>query len=113
MTPDKGSLLLEQAAALDFYLFSGIADGERFVKFVRSAGLNASGHVLYSDHFRFDAAEMAQIRKNAGKRPLLTTEKDYWRLEELNQGVHYLKIRLAFDQDGEFRNLLVAALKQP
>lgn len=110
ITPEGTGLSLEKAEGMGFYLFSGIAGGERFVSFVESLDLGVKGHVLYADHFRFDKAEMDQIRQNAGSNPILTTEKDFWRLEDLSKGVHYLKIRLAFDQDEAFRAFLAAAL---
>jgi tetraacyldisaccharide 4'-kinase len=93
-----------------FYLFSAIADGKRFEGYVRSLGLSVKGSISYPDHFIFDQAELAQIRKNAEGSLLLTTEKDFYRLGPLAGDAYYLRIKLAVDQKESFRQLILGCL---
>jgi len=105
--PDGSVKQPSDYAAKPFYLFSAIADGERFERYAKSLGLSVKGSISYMDHFVFDVAEIAQIRKNAGEALLLTTEKDFYRLGPLAAEIRYLKIRLEVDQAEAFKRLIL------
>jgi tetraacyldisaccharide 4'-kinase len=105
--PDGAVKLPADYFGTPFYLFSAIADGGRFERYVRSLGMDVRGTISYMDHFAFDATEMAQIRKNAGSALLLTTEKDFHRLGPLAAGIRYLRIRLEVDQAEPFKRLIL------
>jgi len=109
VTADGISLPLSDFKDTPFYLFSGIANGNRFASFVKSHGLTETGHISYFDHYRFDQEEIDQIRKNAGTATLLTTEKDFYRLGPLAQDIHYLRIRMAPDKPEEFEQLILTS----
>ena len=74
---------------------------------VESLGLNIKGSISYPDHYPFDKDEMDKIRENSSGALLLTTEKDFWRLDTLNKDVYYLKINLVVDQKEDFNNLII------
>ncbi len=63
-------------------LLSAIAQPDRFESTVRGLGARVSAHWRYPDHYAYTAADWRRI--NDGRRePLLTTEKDWMRLEPL------------------------------
>src|SRR3989339_95940 len=111
--PDGKKQSVEVMRDHPFYVFSGIAHGDRFVSMARSLGLLVAWSLTYADHYPFDAAEMDQIRANAGGASLLTTEKDFWRLEDaFRRGLYYLKIALRIDQDKAFCDMVRGVIAQ-
>lgn len=65
---------------------AGIARPERFFDDLRAAGFPVADILVFRDHHRFDAADVARIAASAqacGAAAVLTTEKDAVRLEGL------------------------------
>jgi len=109
--PEEKERPLAEFAGRPFYLFAGIADGKRFEETAKEAGLSVTGCVPYSDHYNFDKDEIDHLRANAGSAGLLTTEKDWWRLEGLRENLYYLRIALVPDAPAEFEAMLMVAIK--
>lgn len=91
---------------------AGIARPEAFRTQVAEATDADPDLVAFSDHHAYTAAEAAVLRRRAGKRTLVVTEKDAVKLErhanELGD-VRVLGIRLAWDSgETEVRNLVAA-----
>ena len=75
---DKASSIpLTSLAEEDFLLVTGIANPKPLVDHLYSMGLNFT-HKAFGDHHNFSAAEVAELQKAS---LILTTEKDYMRLE--------------------------------
>jgi tetraacyldisaccharide 4'-kinase len=92
------------------YLFSGIAKPERFFNMATRFDLKVKGTISYPDHFIFDRSEMDRIKDNSHGALLLTTEKDFWRLDDLNKDVHFLRIAIQFDQMEPFCDFIVNSI---
>jgi tetraacyldisaccharide 4'-kinase len=63
------------------FLFAGIARPSRFLATVLGLGASVSGTRWFRDHHFFGASELAALRRDAGDSLLLTTEKDFVRIE--------------------------------
>ncbi|MFH0922234.1 MAG: tetraacyldisaccharide 4'-kinase [Fibrobacterota bacterium] len=109
VAPDGSEHAMTEFVGTPCYLFSGIADGKRFEETARTAGLTVTGCIPYSDHYIFDKDEIDHLRKNAGAGLFLTTEKDWWRLEGLREGLYYLRISLRMDDPVSFERFVVNA----
>lgn len=62
-------------------LVSGIAEPELFRRNAEEAGARVAEVMAFPDHHEYSAADVARIRRAAGERPVVTTEKDWTRLE--------------------------------
>lgn len=91
---------------------AGIARPEAFRRQVAEATATDPELVAFPDHYGYTAVEAGGLRRRAGKRTLVTTEKDAVKLEryanELGD-VRVLGIRLAWESgETEVRNLVAA-----
>ena len=102
------------------YLFSGIAQNDRFHRTVKNIGCRISGTARFEDHHDYSSTELKAIMQSAvksGADLIITTEKDFSRLPPgvkwpLNLVVMGVKIRFpddAFDQ--YIRQELMRAIK--
>lgn len=82
-----------------FLLVTGIANPTPLVFFLKAQGFQFE-HQAYGDHHDFNSSEIELIDKN---HILLTTEKDFMRLQPLikNAELYYLPITTAFIDGGE------------
>lgn len=78
-----------------FTLVTGIAKPEYLVSYLQSKGLQFE-HLKYADHHNFSEAEIENLRK---KELIVTTEKDYVRLQHQLSNVCYLPIATSFLED--------------
>lgn len=86
-------------------LVTGIAHPEPLLAFLRERNI-AFEHLQYPDHHRFSGRDIALLRK---KGQILTTEKDYMRLEGKLPQLWYLPIDVFFLKEGEQFNELIAS----
>ncbi|GAC1343344.1 MAG: tetraacyldisaccharide 4'-kinase [Myxococcales bacterium] len=71
------------------FLLAGIARPERFAQTVRSLGAEVAGEAFFADHHRFSPDELRRVQARAavaGAARILTTEKDFARLDEDQRG---------------------------
>lgn len=71
----------------DLFAFCGIGEPESFISGLLGAGANLKGVKKFSDHHRYDRAEIEGISKAAESKKarwIITTEKDIMRLEGLS-----------------------------
>lgn len=87
-------------------LVTGIANPAPLEKYLHSEGLTFE-HLKYNDHHFFSDQEIAILRE---KECVLTTEKDYVRLQSKLPKLHYIEVKHEFLEDG--KAILEAALKQ-
>jgi tetraacyldisaccharide 4'-kinase len=103
---------LNDIGAGPFLAFCGLGNPNAFLGDLRNWGLALCGHAVYSDHHRYTARDIAEIKtvaKQAGARALVTTEKDEKNLlgqtfEELP--VYVSVIDLIVSPQADFANIL-------
>ncbi|SFU62298.1 lipid-A-disaccharide kinase [Pustulibacterium marinum] len=98
------TLYLNSLQNLSFTLVTGIAKPTYLVNYLKEQNLQFE-HLSYPDHHNFSDNEIAQLRK---KEMIITTEKDYVRLQNKLNNIYYLPIETSFLGDEELfqRNLI-------
>ncbi|MBN2021043.1 MAG: tetraacyldisaccharide 4'-kinase [Sedimentisphaerales bacterium] len=95
---------LEQLRSKPVFAFCGIANPEAFFATVASQKAKIVGSKIYNDHHNYtakDTDEIFQIAAQAGAEMILTTEKDYDKIDPSAAGrkgliLAYLAVRLRF-----------------
>jgi len=66
--------------------------------------------LIFPDHHNFSESELEEIKKKAGNKIIVTTEKDYVRLKGsiLSEQLYFLPIKSSFlsDEDNFDKNIL-------
>ena len=91
----EDSQALKDFIATPFTLVTGIANPTPLVDFLDKQGASFE-HLAYSDHHHFSNRELEFLRQ---KERILTTEKDYVRLEGALPTLYYLPIETQFLND--------------
>ena len=91
----EDSQALKDFIATPFTLVTGIANPTPLVDFLEKQGASFE-HLAYSDHHHFSNRELELLRQ---KGCILTTEKDYVRLEGALSTLYYLPIETQFLND--------------
>ena len=91
----EDSQALKDFIATPFTLVTGIANPTPLVDFLEKQGASFE-HLAYSDHHHFSNRELELLRQ---KGRILTTEKDYVRLEGALSTLYYLPIETKFLND--------------
>lgn len=78
-------------------LATGIADSKPLIHYLDEAGL-VFDHLCFKDHHSFTENELTRLRK---KEVLITTEKDYVRLNWKVENVYYLPVKHHFLGNGK------------
>ena len=99
-----------------FVLVTGIADSGPLVNFLKEAGLEFT-HLSYPDHHYFSAKEIKQFKRYQKDGLILTTEKDYARLQLSGkiERLFYLPVVLEFfeaESERRFIQLISECLKK-
>ncbi len=94
---DRDSLPLAKLKGRSVTVVTGIADPEPLLLYLEQNGITVN-HLGYGDHHFFTEKEIARF--NAEDR-ILTTEKDYVRLQGRVKNLYYLGIRHQFLDDGK------------
>lgn len=92
-----GILALGDLKGRQVTLVTGIADPAPLVQYLESQGLVLE-HLSYRDHHFFSEKEIGTFAK---KELVLTTEKDYVRLQGRMANLYYIDIKHVFMADGE------------
>ena len=76
----------------NYLVFSGIGNHASFILMLKNEGLKIINHLEFPDHYQYTVSDINKIIKKAKNLncKILTTEKDYLRLENLN--VNEIKI---------------------
>jgi tetraacyldisaccharide 4'-kinase len=81
------------------FAFAGIGRPEKFIASLKEAGAIVTGREFFPDHHPYSAVEIADLRQEAGDAALVTTEKDFVRLETADRrGIAVLPVVVIFDQ---------------
>jgi tetraacyldisaccharide 4'-kinase len=100
--------------------FAGIGNPDKFFATLAEAAVDVAARSSFPDHHRYTAAEAQDLsaRAEAANLMLVTTEKDMARLsgdpklEALAARANALPVRLVIEQQEEFRQLVLGALKR-
>lgn len=91
---------VEKVKSMSKLLIAGIAKPSGFLNYLKN---DTDEIMVFPDHHLFERGDLERIRKSAGNKLIITTEKDYVRLMEHFPGnqLFYLPIRTSFLVDGE------------
>ena len=93
-----------------YVVFSGIGNHYTFIDMLKKNNLVIIKDFEFSDHYKYLKKDLEEITKFATKNEakILTTEKDYLRLDEnLKLGINYTKINLKISQKDELRKKII------
>lgn len=84
----------------DFILVTGIADSSYLVNFLKNKALKFK-HLKYSDHYNFNKSSIDKISGLSLNKIILTTEKDFGRLNPRinNRDIYYIEVGLKFPKE--------------
>ena len=101
---------LEELKSKPITLVTGIANAQPLVEYLKSEGLNFE-HLNFKDHHEFSENDIQNLKS---KQFILTTEKDYVRLQPHfanDDQLYYLPIETQIDNDLQFQELIKNYLK--
>ena len=89
------------------FAFAGIGKPEKFVASLKQAGAIVTGAKFFADHHYFRPGEIAALKAQAGTAQLVTTEKDFVRLDAPDRtGVAVLPVHVDFEDAAALDRLL-------
>ncbi|MEM6684499.1 MAG: tetraacyldisaccharide 4'-kinase, partial [Bacteroidota bacterium] len=88
-------LLLTDWKGSEFVLITGIANPKPLLQHLHEQHLQYS-HLQYADHYNFSESDLNAIKQKAGNKKILTTEKDFMRLQGKLEHLYYLPIQVQF-----------------
>lgn len=94
--------------------FCGIGNPQRFFDMLENYGTKVVARYGFPDHHRYSAAELDRLRKQAKKlgAPLMTTEKDFVRLQkEDREDISFLPVKMSVDDPEMLKKLLATFIE--
>ena len=94
----------------NYLVFSGIGNHKTFVEMLKNNKLKIVSDLEYPDHYQYSKKDLDEIIINAKKfnAHIITTEKDYLRLENLNKNeIFYVKSSLDISDEKNLTNKLI------
>ena len=94
----------------NYLVFSGIGNHKTFVEMLKNNKLKIVSDLEYPDHYQYSKKDFDEIIINAKKfnAHIITTEKDYLRLENLNRNeIFYVKSSLEISDEKSLTNKLL------
>jgi tetraacyldisaccharide 4'-kinase len=94
----------------NYLVFSGIGNHKTFVEMLKNNKLKIVSDLEYPDHYQYSKKDLDEIIINAKKfnAHIITTEKDYLRLENLNRNeILYVKSSLDVSDEKNLTNKLI------
>ncbi len=93
----------------NYLAFSGIGNPDSFLKTLKKSNIKIVKTLNFPDHYYYsnkDITKIKEVAKNL-KAKIVTTEKDYNRLNKLNsEGIDFLKIELKIVNENQLINFL-------
>ncbi len=89
-------------------LFSGVGDPESFQKTVQSLNIHILDSINFRDHKNYSPSDIQKIRDKfnmTGADVILTTEKDFLKIAEINLPIYSIPINMNVDKKG-FKQIL-------
>ena len=93
-----------------YLVFSGIGNHKTFVSMIKNNGLNILKEIEFPDHYTYKKKDINNILKEADKLKceIITTEKDYQRLENINsEKIKILKSELKIIDEEKLINSII------
>ena len=93
-----------------YLVFSGIGNHKTFISMIKNYGLNILEDIEFPDHYRYTNKDIENILKKATNLncKILTTEKDYFRLNNINfNDIKFIKSELNFINEDKFVNSII------
>ena len=93
----------------NYLAFSGIGNPDSFIKTLKKNKFLIVKNLKFPDHYIYSNKDINKIKNIAKdlKAKIITTEKDYNRLSEIDsEGIEYLKIELKISNEEELTNFL-------
>jgi tetraacyldisaccharide 4'-kinase len=84
-------------------LFSGVGDPESFNKTIQHLNINVLGSLKFKDHKKYSKSDIENIRnkfKKTGAEILLTTEKDFLKISDVDLPIYALPISMSIEEKG-------------
>ncbi|WP_298122196.1 tetraacyldisaccharide 4'-kinase [Flavobacterium sp.] len=102
---ENDSINVSEIKLKDKLLVAGIAKPEPFFDFIKSEN---DLKLIYPDHHHFSINDVNEIKVKSKDKVIITTEKDYVRLKDMNiKNLYYLPIKSNFtSNDSAFNSLL-------
>ena len=94
----------------NYLVFSGIGNHRTFVEMLKNNKLKIVSDLEYPDHYQYSKKDFDEIITNAKKynAHIITTEKDYLRLENFNRNeILYIKSSLNISDEKSLTNKLI------
>ena len=94
----------------NYLVFSGIGNHKTFVEMLKNNKLKIVSDLEYPDHYQYSKKDFDEIIINAKKynAHIITTEKDYLRLEKFNRNeIFYVKSSLDISDEKSLTNKLI------
>jgi len=88
--------------------FAGIGNPQNFFDLLKENNINVKKAISFPDHHNYSEADYNYlVRANEHDVILLTTEKDYSRLnDKMKRGFNYVEVDLEIENKSEFINLI-------
>lgn len=89
--------------------FAGIGSPNNFFNFLKTNHLNIVKEISYPDHYEYKENDLENLNKltNKYKAKLITTEKDYLRINSfVRKRFDYIKIEIRLHEEEKFINLI-------
>ncbi|QVY65839.1 tetraacyldisaccharide 4'-kinase [Polaribacter sp. Q13] len=115
-TAGSESVLVDDLKNYEILLITGIANPTPLLSFLNEKKVNFK-HLKFPDHHHFTEHEIVTIKEEyadlkSSKKLILTTEKDYVRLENRVEALSFLGIRTSFlEQQEEFNTIIKSHIK--
>lgn len=112
----KNKVLVNDLKEYEVVLVTGIANPTPMLEFLNTKNVSYQ-HLKFPDHHHFSKEDIASVNKafetiSTDKKILLTTEKDYVRLENKLENLSYLSINASFLKDENvFNNTIINDIK--
>lgn len=114
----KNSLSIDELKEYTILLITGIANPNPLLNFLNDKKINFK-HLKFVDHHHFSSTEIENIQQEfnaitSTKKIILTTEKDYVRLEKSIKNIFYIPIETSFleNQKEDFDELITSHIQQ-
>jgi tetraacyldisaccharide 4'-kinase len=96
-----------------YLMFCGIGNPHEFEQTLIKFKFNISKKIIYSDHHKLTNFDLKKLKDNANKEnlTLVTTEKDYFRLNKIQRkNIKFLKIKLEIKDKIKLKKILISKL---
>ena len=93
----------------NYLAFSGIGNPDTFLKTLKKNNFKIVKNLNFPDHYNYSNKDIIKIKETAKnlKTKIITTEKDYNRLNKLNaEGIDFLKIELKILNENQLIDFL-------